>query len=241
VGTVFRIDEINSALAVMAHPDDVDFSAAGLVAQLTDAGAEVTYCLVSDGQAGGFDRSIERTTMASIRREEQTKAAAELGVSNLIFLGRMDGEVTFDLTLRHDLTRVIRQVRPQVVITHPPEINVASVYGSHADHVATGQATWSAVYPDSRNPFAFPELLTSGYEPWSVEEIWIIHHPNSNVTLDITDQFDRKIRALRCHLSQHEHPDDMEASVRVWNQANAQLGDLPEGRYAERFFVADAR
>jgi LmbE family N-acetylglucosaminyl deacetylase len=241
VGFVFRIDEIKSALAVMAHPDDVDFSAAGLVAQLTDAGAQVTYCLVSDGQAGGFDRSIERSTMASIRREEQTKAAAELGVSDLIFLGRMDGEVTFDLTLRHDITRVIRQVRPQIVITHPPEINIASVYGSHADHVATGQGAWAAVYPDSRNPFAFPELLTSGYEPWTVEEIWIIHHPNSNVTLDITDQFDRKIRALRCHVSQHEHPDEMEASVRVWNTANAQIGDLAAGRYAERFFVAETR
>ena len=241
MGIVLRIDEIKTALAVMAHPDDVDFSAAGLVAQLSDAGAQVTFCLVSDGQAGGFDRSIERTTMASIRREEQTKAAAELGVSDLIFLGRMDGEVTFDLTLRHDITRVIRQVRPQIVITHPPDINVASVYGSHADHVATGQATWAAVYPDSRNPFAFPELLTSGYEPWVVEEIWIIHHPNSNVTLDITDQFDRKIRALRCHVSQHERPDDMEASVRVWNAANAQLGNLAADRYAERFFVADAR
>ncbi len=238
---MFRIDEITRALAVMAHPDDVDFSAAGLVAQLTDAGADVTHCLVSDGQAGGFDRAIERTTMASIRREEQTKAAAEVGVSDLIFLGRMDGEVTFDLTLRHDITRVIRQVRPQIVITHPPEISVASVYGSHADHVATGQATWAAVYPDSRNPFAFPELLTSGYEPWVVEEIWIIHHPDSNVTLDITDQFERKIRALRCHVSQHEHPDEMEASVRVWNSANAQLGALDEGRLAERFFVTDSR
>ena len=238
---MFRIDEIKRALAVMAHPDDVDFSAAGLVAQLTDAGAEVTYCLVSDGQAGGYDRAIERTTMASIRREEQTKAAAEVGVSDLIFLGRMDGEVTFDLTLRHDITRVIRQVRPQIVITHPPEINVASVYGSHADHVATGQATWAAVYPDSRNPFAFPELLTSGYEPWVVEEIWIIHHHNANLTLDITDQFERKIRALRCHVSQHERPDEMEASVRAWNAANAQLGALPDGRLAERFYVTDSR
>ena len=238
---MFQIDEIQRALAVMAHPDDVDFSAAGLVAQLTDAGADVTYCLVSDGQAGGFDRSIERSTMASIRREEQTKAAAELGVSELIFLGRMDGEVTFDLTLRHDITRVIRQVRPQIVITHPPEISVASVYGSHADHVATGQATWAAVYPDSRNPFAHTELLTSGYEPWAVDEIWIIHHPSANLTLDITDQFERKMRALRCHVSQHEHPDDMEASVRVWNAANAQLGGLAEGRLAERFYVTDAR
>ena len=136
---------------------------------------------------------------------------------------------------------MIRQVRPQIVITHPPEIHVASVYGSHADHVATGQGAWAAVYPDARNPFAFPELLTSGYEPWPVEEIWIINHPMSNVTLDITDQFDRKMRALRCHLSQHEHPDEMEANVRWWNTMNAQLGDLEAGRYAERFFVTDAR
>ena len=241
MGIVLHIDEIQRALAVMAHPDDVDFSAAGLVAQLTDAGAEVTYCLVTDGQAGGFDQTIERITMASIRREEQTKAAAEVGVSDLIFLGRMDGEVTFDLTLRHDITRVIRQVRPQIVITHPPDINVASVYGSHADHVATGQATWAAVYPDSRNPFAFPELLTSGYEPWVVEEIWIIHHPDANLTLDITEQFERKMRALRCHVSQHERPDDMEAGVRVWNTTNAELGALAEGRLAERFFVTDSR
>src|SRR5262245_12134235 len=182
--------EIERALAVMAHPDDVDFSAAGLVAQLTDAGASVTYCLVSDGQAGGFDLTIDRPTMAAIRREEQTKAAAELGVSDLIFLGRMDGEVTFDLELRHDITRVIRRVRPQIVITHPPQIVVASVYGSHADHVATGQATWAAVYPDARNPFAFPELLTSGLEPWAVDELWLINQPEANVTLDITDQFD---------------------------------------------------
>ena len=241
MGCVLRIDEIQRALAVMAHPDDVDFSAAGLVAQLTDAGTEVSYCLVTDGQAGGFDRTIERITMASIRREEQTKAAAEVGVSELIFIGRMDGEVTFDLGLRHDITRAIRQVRPQIVITHPPEIEVASVYGSHADHVATGQSTWAAVYPDSRNPFAFPELLTCGLEPWTVEEIWLIHHPMANVTLDITDQFDRKMRALRSHVSQHEHPDEMEQSVRVWNAANAQLGGLAEGRLAERFYVADAR
>jgi LmbE family N-acetylglucosaminyl deacetylase len=238
---VLRIDEIQQALAVMAHPDDVDFSAAGVIAQLTDSGANVTYCLITDGQAGGFDQSIDRQTMARIRREEQTKAAAEVGVSDLIFVGRMDGEVTYDLGLRHDITRVIRQVRPQVVITQPPEIIVTSVYGSHPDHVATGQSTWAAVYPDARNPFAFPELLTCGLEPWAVDEIWLVNHPSSNVTVDITDQFDRKIRALRCHVSQHQHPDVMAENVRIWNAANAQLGGLAEGRLAERFLAVDAR
>jgi LmbE family N-acetylglucosaminyl deacetylase len=239
--TVLQLDQIERALAVMAHPDDVDFSVAGTVAQLTEAGTHVSYCLVTDGQAGGFDPTIDRATMAAIRREEQTKAAAEVGVSELIFLGRMDGEVTYELTLRHDITRVIRQVRPQIVITHPPEIAVTSVYGSHADHVVTGQATWAAVYPDARNPFAFPELITSGLEPWSVDEIWLINHPDANLTQDITDQFDRKIRALLCHASQHQYPDGMAERVRAWNLANAQLGGLPDGSLAERFFVADAR
>lgn len=241
LAVVLQPHEVERALAVMAHPDDVDFSAAGIVSQLTDAGAEVTYCLVTDGQAGGFDLAIDRPTMASIRREEQTKAAAELGVNELIFLGRMDGEVVFDLGLRHDITRVIRQVRPQVVITHPPEIVVASVYGSHVDHVATGQATWAAVYPDAGNPFAFPELLTSGFEPWDVEEIWLINHPAANLVLDITEQFDRKIRALRCHTSQHRDPELMVENVRAWNLANAQTGDLADGALAERFFVARTR
>src|SRR5512134_875911 len=132
--------EIERALVVTAHPDDIDFGGAGTIANLTDAGVDVTYCLVTDGQAGGFDHSIPRTQMAAIRREEQTKAAAEVGVGELVFLGYMDGEVTFCLELLHVLVRVIRRVRPQFVLIHPPTISVQSVYGSHADHVATGQA-----------------------------------------------------------------------------------------------------
>lgn len=232
--------EIERVLAIQAHPDDVDFSAAGTIAGLTDAGVAVSYCLVTDGQAGGFDLTIPRTEMAAIRREEQTKAAAEVGVTDLIFLGRMDGEVVADLSLRHDLTRVIRQVRPDVVIIHTPQIVVTSVYGSHADHVAVGQASWAAIYPDARNPFAFPELVTSGFEPWTVRQIWIANHPDSEASVDVTDQFDRKLRALRCHASQHADPDSMEQHVRSWNAANAESGGLEPGRLAERFFVVDS-
>lgn len=229
--------EIERALVIAAHPDDVDFSAAGTVATLTDAGVRVTYCLVTDGQAGGFDMTIPRTEMAAIRRDEQAKAALEVGVDDLVFLGRCDGEVVADLSLRHDLTRVIRQARPDVVMTHTPQIVVSSVYGSHADHVATGQAAWAAVYPDARNPFAYPELLTSGYEPWVVRELWIFNHPDSNSTVDITDRFERKLRALLCHHSQHEHPERMVDHVRTWNAGNARDGGLPDGRLGERFFV----
>ena len=188
--------QIERALVITAHPDDVDFGAAGTVANLTDAGVEVTYCLVTDGEAGGFDQTIERTRMAAIRREEQTKAAAEVGVTDLCFLGYSDGAVEFNLDLRHGMSRVIRRCRPQVVITQSPHINVASVYGSHADHVATGQGVWAAVYPDARNPFAFPELLTSGFEPWSVDEIWIMNHHDARMRS--TSRVRSNARSGRC-------------------------------------------
>jgi LmbE family N-acetylglucosaminyl deacetylase len=238
---VLQPTEIERALVVTAHPDDVDFGAAGTVAHLTDAGVGVTYCLVTDGQAGGFDQTIARPRMAEIRREEQTRAAAEVGVVDLVFLGIMDGAVEFGLDLRRQISRVIRQVRPQVVITQSPVIDVGTVYGSHADHVATGQGVWAAVYPDARNPFAFPELLQEGLEPWAADEIWIMLGADSNETVDITDQLDRKIRALRCHESQHRDPDGMDQQVREWYREMARQGGLAEGRSAERFFVADAR
>lgn len=234
-------DQIERALVVTAHPDDVDFGAAGTVANLTDAGAVVTYCLVTDGEAGGYDQTVERTHMATIRREEQTRAAAEVGVTDLRFLGCADGGVEFNMELRHGLSRVIRQVRPEVVITQSPHINLATVYGSHADHVATGQAAWAAVYPDARNPFAFPELLISGYEPWSVEEIWIMNHHDANAVVDISGQIERKIRALLCHVSQHREPEALEARVREWFRSSARDAGLPEGSSAERFYVVDAR
>lgn len=242
---VLKPSEIERALVVTAHPDDVDFGAAGTVANLTDAGTEVTYCLVTDGQAGGFDQTIPRDRMAEIRREEQTKAAAEVGVTDLVFLGVMDGVVVYDLELRKSISRVIRQVRPQVVLTQSPVLNVTTVYGSHADHVATGQATWAAVYPDARNPFAFPELLQEGLEPWAADEIWIMFgsgQPGESVeTVDITAQIDRKMRALRCHESQHRDPDGMEARVREWWGGLAVEAGLPDGSFAERFLIADAR
>jgi LmbE family N-acetylglucosaminyl deacetylase len=97
------------------------------------------------------------------------------------------------------------------------------------------------VYPDARNPFAFPELLTSGFEPWAVDEIWIMFGGEPAETIDITDQLDRKLRALGCHESQHRDPDGMETRVREWYQELARQGGLAEGRSAERFFVADAR
>ena len=238
---MLQAEEIERVLAVMAHPDDVDFGAAGTIANLTDAGVDVVYCLVTDGQAGGFDHSIPRDEMATIRRREQTEAAAKVGVTDLRFLGHMDGSVVSDLELRHDISAVIRDVRPQVVITQSPLRDLGSTYGSHPDHIATGEATFAAVYPDARNPFAFAGRPITDVEDWSVDEIWIAFGPDADGVVDITGQLDRKIEALMCHASQHREPDDLKARVRTWWQGIAAEHGLPEGASAEAFRVVDTR
>ena len=104
--------EVQRALVINAHPDDVDFSAAGTIALWTDAGIEVTYCIVTDGDAGGHDENIPRAEVAPLRRAEQTAAAKQVGVHELRFLGYPDGQVEATLALRKDLARMIRQTRP---------------------------------------------------------------------------------------------------------------------------------
>jgi len=233
--------EIERVLVVMAHPDDVDFSAAGTVAVLSDAGVEVVYCLVTDGQAGGFDHTIPRTEMSAIRRDEQTKAAAEVGVTSLHFLGHMDGSVVVDMQLRHDISRVIRLVRPQVVIAQSPIRNLDSTYGSHPDHLAAAEATMCAVYPDARNPFAFVGQPCGDLEDWAVDEVWISNGPDAKGVIDITATVDRKLRALLCHASQHRDPEGLEKRMRAWWSSAAESNGLPAGSSCEVFRVVDTR
>lgn len=238
---MLSLDEIERALVITAHPDDVDFGAAGTIANLTDLGATVTYCIVTDGQAGGFDDSIPRPKMASIRREEQTKAASKVGVSDLVFLGWMDGEVESGLELRHDLSRVIREYRPQVVLTQSPALNLRRIYASHPDHIAVAQSAIAAVYPDARNPYAFTDLITDGLEPWAVDEIWVMGHPEPDEFVEITPQIERKISALLCHESQHRDPSGMMDRVREWNAETAQVAGFGANAFAEAFTVVDTR
>jgi LmbE family N-acetylglucosaminyl deacetylase len=238
---VLTFAEIERALVVVAHPDDVDFGSAGTVAALTDAGVEVTYCLVTDGDAGGTDRAMARHDMAMLRRVEQTEAAKHVGVTDLVFLGHSDGRVQATLQLRADISTVIRRVRPRVVITQSPMRNLDRIYASHPDHLAVGEATLCAVYPDARNPFAFPELFQEALEPWAVDEVWIAGGGDATHPVDVTDAVERKIAALMSHVSQHVDPHAIEAMVREWMMSNAKKFGLPDGTSAEAFRIVDTR
>lgn len=222
-------------LVVTAHPDDAEFAAAGTVASWVAAGAAVTYCVCTSGDAGGFD-DTPREAMPQMRESEQRAAAAAVGVHDVRFLDHRDGSLQPDMTLRRDVSRVIRQVRPQRVLTHSPEINWEHVPASHPDHRAVGEAALAAVYPDARNAFAHPELATEGLQPWSVPELWLTASPECRINraVDITDHFGAKIAALAAHTSQTAHLTDLAGMLRPWLARNAEQHGMP-GRLAEPF------
>ena len=232
--------EISRVLCIMAHPDDVDFAAAGTVARWTEAGIEVAYCVVTDGDAGGFDEDLPRTEVPSVRRAEQVAAAKCVGVQDVRFLGYPDGRVEATLELRRDLARVIRQIRPDRVLCPSPERNYTRIGIGHPDHRAVGSAALDAVYPDARNPFTFPELRErESLAAWVVREVWIAGGPDPNQYVDVTDTFPRKIAALLAHESQTGHLEDLPERLQGRLALMAHQAGLPEGRLAEGFRVLD--
>jgi LmbE family N-acetylglucosaminyl deacetylase len=228
---------VERILVVTAHPDDVDFGVAGSVAIWVKAGIEVAYCIVTDGDAGGSDRSVSRPDMAALRRVEQRAAAAEVGVNDVTFLGYPDGRLTPSIELRRDISRQIRLFRPQRLVCQSPERIWDRIGASHPDHLAAGEAAVCSVYPDARNPFAHPELLEEGLEPHAVAEIWMMAAPKPDRAVDITDTFDRKIAALRRHRSQVGEGEWLDERIRTWTEASARQAGLGEGQLAEAFQV----
>jgi LmbE family N-acetylglucosaminyl deacetylase len=225
-------------LAVVAHPDDIDFGSAGTIAHWTARGVEVAYCIATYGDAGGFDET-PREQVPALREAEQRAAAKTLGVSDVTFLGYPDGRVYVTHELRRDISRQIRRFRPERVLAQSPQRNWHRIAASHPDHLAVGEATLCAVYPDARNRFAHPELLAEeGLDPWTVSEVWLMGGPKADHYVDVTDSFDRKVAALRAHSSQTAHlGDGLEEMLRTWHRANAMAGGLPEGRLAEAYQI----
>jgi LmbE family N-acetylglucosaminyl deacetylase len=236
-------DEVERALVVGAHPDDIDFGCVGTVARWVAAGVEVTYLLVTRGDQGGFD-DTPREQMGPLREAEQRAAAAVVGVTRVEFLdGYRDGWVEATHELVRDIVRVIRRVRPDRMIVQSPERDYERLPASHPDHMATGEACIRAIYPAARNPHAYPELLhDEGLEPWIVREVFIAGHPGATHVVDVTDQLDAKLAALRAHASQTAHrADEIEPMVRGWMADTAARGGLPTGRLAERYHVLELR
>ena len=198
-------NERKRVLVVMAHPDDGEFGCAATLAKWSAEGRDIYYCLVTDGQVGDAgDETITSDELAAKRRVEAQAAAHAEGVTNdVIFLHYMDSRVEPTLELRRDIARVIRQVRPDVVICQDPTVRWhGQGYINHPDHRAAGEAALDAVYPSARDPLVFPELVAAGFEPHKVREVYIANPAETNCAVDIGATLETQIAALREHRSQ---------------------------------------
>lgn len=223
---------LHRVLAVAAHPDDIDFGAAATIAGLTDHGVEVTLCLLTAGDAGGFDTSRDPEATARLRQQEQQEAAAVVGISEVTLLDERDGFVQPTVQLMGQLVRVMRQQKPDAILSFHPERAWDRLQKSHPDHLATGEAVVRAVYPAVENPFAYPELAAEGLEEFKVKHLLLMGAPQHlvNCRVDVTGYEQLKLTALDRHLSQHRDAEKMVDFV-----TSQMRGVHGAGGYAEEF------
>ena len=212
-----RFHRVSSAsgrvLVIAAHPDDPDFLAGGSIARLAKQGREVVYVILTNGNKGSGNRSVTSEQLAPIRQEEQRRAAHVLGVRRVEFLGYEDGELEDTRELRRDVTREIRQWRPDVIITLNPHRTYNNFPRWHRDHRMTGRVVLDCVYPLARDHLAFPELSRE-YEPHSVREVYFIQWEQPRLVIDISETMELKLEAIRCHASQVSDFKAFEARMR---------------------------
>lgn len=225
-------------LMIQAHPDDCEFGSGGTIAKWAAEGAEIYYCSITSGDKGTKDPDITSEALAALREQEQIEAAKVLGVKDVIFLRYPDATLVPDLTLRRDLTRVIRQVRPTALMCFDPTARLhGDNYINHPDHIAAGEASLAAVFPSCRDRRTFPELLGEGLEPVDVPSIYLFAAAQADTWIDISGYVDTKIEALRKHVTQVGEDADLEF-VREWAKGNAGLNPNPPenaGEYTEAY------
>lgn len=220
-------------LVVAAHPDDIEFGAAGTVARWISEGTEAHYLLLTSGDKGSDDPKADPAALAATRKAEQRAAAAEIGVARVDFLGEPDGQVESSLRLRELITRAIRAFRPEVVMTHDPTVLfVNNEWVNHPDHRAAGLVVVDAVFPTARDPLNFPEHLAAGLGPWKVAELFLWSTNEANQLVDIGATLDRKIAALAHHASQFR---DFGETDRWLRRGAEELGERAGYAAAEGF------
>ena len=199
-------------LVISAHPDDAEFGVAGSVARWSAEGKSVAYLVCTNGDKGTTDRNISPESLVQIRKEEQVAAAKLLGVKHIEFMGYPDQGLEDTAEFRKHIVQMIRKYKPRCLVTSDPYRR----YIWHRDHRIVGQVVMDAVFPYARDHLAYPDLIARGFEPHKVKEILFWASEDVNFRIDITDTFDLKLAALKCHKSQVRElgVDDLNAWLR---------------------------
>ncbi|GAA4505091.1 PIG-L family deacetylase [Actinoallomurus oryzae] len=237
-----RLDTVDEswsrALAVVAHPDDLEYGTAAAVARWTRQGKKVVYCLATSGEAG-ID-AIEPEEAGPLREAEERAGAALVGVDEVEFLGHPDGVIEYGLDLRRDIARAVRRHRPDVVITGNHHDTWAPGAPNQADHIAVGRAVIDGVR-DAANRWVFRELLDEGLPPWRAGRVLVASSPLAAHGVDVTDTFADGVASLRAHaeylrgLGENAMADPEEFLASIAGPAGTRLG----ARYGVAFEVID--
>lgn len=225
-------------LGVAAHPDDLDFGAGGTLATFAKQGANVYYLQLTDGGKGTSDPNISSSQISKLRRQEQLNACEIIGGSGVHFLDHPDGELEVTHSLKEEIVRTIRTLKPDVVITTDPTMVYDEDWGiiNHTDHRAAGQATLDAVYPLARDHLSFPGLYAEGLTPHKVKTVLLTNFSSHNFYVDITDSLETKFAAAQAHASQVK---DFEQLKRMFTEVAAKHGKQAGCKYAEGFVRLD--
>jgi LmbE family N-acetylglucosaminyl deacetylase len=217
------------AMSIHAHPDDQDFTVSGTLAKWARAGCEIVSVIITSGDSGSNDSNKGadyKPELARLREAEQLAANETLGIKQTVFLHYPDGELEPSLALRKDLTRVIRQYKPEVVVTGNPQAwFYGNEYVNHPDHRAAAQAACEAVFPSAGTRLIFTDLLSEGYEPHDVKRLFIHGSENPDTWIDIGETIEIKIKALKKHVSQVD-THEVEKWMRAWAKEEGKVKGL---------------
>lgn len=223
-----------SAMAIVAHPDDIEFSCAGTLARWAKAGSKICYVICTSGEVGISERGMTKENAADIRESEQRKAAEITGAQEVVFLREPDGLLQPTLELRKKLVREIRRFRPEVVITGDPTIVwTGNEYINHPDHRAAAAAALDATFPAAGQPNLFEDLEDEGYTAYKPRKVFVTTWTDGDIIVSIDESIDTKIEALRAHVSQMKDWDP-EPRIKEWAASRAKC---IEATYAETFRV----
>ena len=227
-------------LGVAAHPDDLDFGASGTMSKFASQGAEVHYLIITDGSKGSDDPEITSEELVKFREVEQKAAVKAINGKSVSFLGYPDGMLEVTIDLKREIVKVIRTIKPDVVITMDPLMLYSARRGfiNHPDHRAAGQATLDAVFPLARDHLSFPELYSEGFMPHKTKTVLLTNFDNGNFYVDISKTIDRKLAALEAHASQIS---DMASTAKFVREMAHLVGQSAGYELAESFVRIDIR
>lgn len=223
-------------LVVAAHPDDAEFGCGGTVAKYVSEGAVAYYLICTNGGRGSRGKDIKSDQLIKTRKREQLAAAKVICVKEVMFLDHGDGELEADLHLKEEIVKIIRKIKPDIVLTHDPtwiyDISDDLAFINHNDHRKTGTATIDAVYPLARDLASFPEHIEAGLQPHKVLEVYLFNFSHPTFYVDVSGFFNTKVQAILKHKSQIDDP----KQTRQWlSKRLGEMGKQAGYKYAEGF------